>query len=285
MQQKLDNLETLLLDPEWVYNVIVYYQLRAFNQRCTRKLARFAEQLKQQREKRLQSKVIDAWSDNRDEQVQAIQAQIGEQLMQIQMLEDQLQAERHRFSMMSSLSRFFRKRSTKKMLDKTAEQIHTSQRRESELVASLKEVRSRQTPDTEGLNVASKRSINFMILSFAQQTYLHFSEDDLAGLGKEASDKSVGAINYGSKADCDLILDLVRKRADSMDNVSDFADVLQQRAKLIAERALFDHDDDAVPAAGTVATVYAIDENGVIKEKDANLVGENYWNVAGVFSR
>ena len=52
LQQKLDHLEELLLDPDWAANVVVFYQLRSLALRCQRKLAKFAEQLKQQREQR-----------------------------------------------------------------------------------------------------------------------------------------------------------------------------------------------------------------------------------------
>jgi len=34
VHQKLNHLEQLLLDPEWVYNVTVYYQLQHLNLRC-----------------------------------------------------------------------------------------------------------------------------------------------------------------------------------------------------------------------------------------------------------
>jgi hypothetical protein len=285
LQQQLEHLENLLLDPDWVYNVIVHYQLRAFNQQCRNKLARFAEELKQQREQRQNSKVVDVWNDRRDEEAQDYQAQLGEQRMQMQMLEDQLQAERHRLSMLGGYARFLRRRSITTTLDRIAERIAESQQRESELLASLEEIQSRNAPDTEGLDVASKRSINFMILSFAQHMYLHFSADGLAGMAKESGDKSVGAINYGTKADCDSILEVVQKRVDSMDTVSDFADVLQRRAKLIAAKALFKLDEDAVPVAGTVSTVFSFDANAVISENDANLIGENYWNIANVLSR
>jgi hypothetical protein len=95
----------------------------------------------------------------------------------------------------------------------------------------------------------------------------------------------VGAINYGTKADCDSILEVVQKRVDSMDTVSDFADVLQRRAKLIAAKALFGLDEDAVPVAGTVSTVFSLHANAEISENDANLIGENYWNIANVLSR
>lgn len=285
LQQKLDHLESLLLDPDWAYNVVVYYQLRAFNQRCTSKLARFAEQLKQQREKRQHGKVVGKWTDQRDEEVQKLQSHIGEQRMHMQMLEDQLLAERHRLSMMGGFARFLRRRTITRNLDEIAIRIEESQQRESDLLASLEEVNARDLPDTEGLDIASKRSINFMILSFAQQMYLHFSDGDLAGLAKEAGEKSVGSSNYGTKTVCDSILKTVQTRGDSMENVSGFADVLQRRAKMISEKAMFEVDNDAVPIAGTVATVFDIDSNGLVREHEANLIGDNYWKIAMVLSR
>ena len=104
-------------------------------------------------------------------------------------------------------------------------------------------------------------------------------------MAKEAGDKSVGAVNYGGKSECNLIIEHVAKRIESLDKASDFADILQKRAKLIAEKAVFRSDDDAVPVSGTVATVFAINHKGVVKEKDANLLGENYWNLSGIVSR
>ncbi len=70
-----------------------------------------------------------------------------------------------------------------------------------------------------------------------------------------------------------------------MEKITDFADILQRRAGLIAEHAVFKEDNDVVPIPGTVATVFAIDVNGVIREKDANLLGENYWELSNVLSR
>ena len=65
VQQKLEHLESLLVDPDWVHNVVVFYQLRALNMSCQRKLARFAEQLKQQREKREHSRLLEEWNEKK----------------------------------------------------------------------------------------------------------------------------------------------------------------------------------------------------------------------------
>jgi len=285
VQQKLDHLERLLLDPEWVYNVIIYYQLKQLNLRCQSKLEKFSEQLKQQREQRQHNRLVGNWNERRAQEAAGIERQIVEQRMQVQMLEDQLQAERHRLVMMSGFLKIFRRRSVTAILDNLAETIESAQLQEEELLLHYDEIQNRVPPDTEGLDIATKRLINFTILAFAQQLFLHFDEDGVAGMAKEAAEKSVGAINYGGKKECDVIVGRVQKLADSFDNVSDFADVLQQRAKLIAEIAQFRSNDDAVPVSRTVSTLFAISRKGVVKESDANLLGDNYWNLSNIISR
>jgi hypothetical protein len=285
VQQKLDHLENLLLDPEWVYNIVTVFQLRGLNNRCQSKLAKFAEQLKQQRERRLQSRVFDAWNERRGAEVAGIEGRIGEQRMQVQTLEDRLQAERHRLATMSGFMRLIRGKGVTKGLDDLAESIESAQQNERNLLLKLDEIEKRQRPGAQGLDTASKRLINFMIIAFGQQLYLHFEEDELAEMAKESGEKSIGAINYGGKASCDEILARINKRLDSFENAADFAEVLQQRAKLIAAKATFRGNDDAVPVSASVSTVYAIDKNAAIKESEQNLLGANYWDITNVVSR
>ena len=67
--QQLEQLESLLLDPAKVYSTVTYFQLRAINARCTAKLAKFAELLKQQREQRIHSRLVDEWNQLRQQKV------------------------------------------------------------------------------------------------------------------------------------------------------------------------------------------------------------------------
>jgi hypothetical protein len=285
VQQKMDHLESLLLDREWVHNVVTFYQLRRLAMHCNARLARFSEELKQQREQRIHSKSLNQWNAERSERVAAIQAEINKNRLQTQLLEDQLQSERHRLMTMNGFSRMLKGKNLKSAIDDIETRIEAGLSREQDLLVELEKVQNLTPPDHEGLDTATKRSINFMILSFAQQLYLTFLDDNLGAMAKEASEKSVGAINYGTKYECDEIIALIEKRWDSLESVTDHADVLQKRAKLIAQHALFRHDNDVIPAPGSVATVYAIDANGVIKERDANLLGDNYFAISKVLSR
>jgi len=115
--------------------------------------------------------------------------------------------------------------------------------------------------------------------------YLDYEEDNLVGLAKEAREKSVGAINYGGGADCDVLLRRLNDRRKEAEQAGDFAEVLKKRAAMVAKHAMFHNDDDAVPVPGTVATVFDINPSGSTRQKDANLLGENYFGITKVLSR
>lgn len=285
VQQKLDHIESLLLDPEWVHNVVVFYQLRRLAAHCESKLDRFAERLKQQREQRVQSKVLASWNEERRQERDRINARIGDHRVRIQKLEDDLQAARQKLQTMGGLARMVRGKSQTASVDQFETSLVAAQHREGELLWELDKLEKLEPPPHEGLDITTKRSINCMILAFAQQLYLDYVEDDLVALAKESREKSVGAVNYGSKAECDELLDIVYRRREEVDAAGESADALQTRAHKIAEHAQFRHDDDAVPIPATVSTIFNIDGNGVVRKMDANLLGENYFGIAKVMSR
>lgn len=285
LQQKIDHLEELLVDPDWAYNVIVFFQLRGLALRCQQKLSKFAEQLKQQREQKRHNRLLVSWNEERTQEARVLEGRVTDKRAVIQQLEDQLQAERRRLMSMSGFLKIFKRRSVTALLNGLAEQIATVQGEEEHLLLGIEEIQNRQPPAIEGLDVSSKRSINLMIIAFAQQLYLTFADDNLAAMAKESSEKSVGAINYGTRGDCEKVLEKIEKVTECLDQASDFAETLQRRSKLIGEKALFRNDTDVVPASDTVATLYKIDANGLVKESDANILGENWWGISKILSR
>lgn len=285
VEQKLQHLENLLLDPDWVYNIVTFFQLRRMSLSCETKLSKFAEQLKQQRERRLQDQLLGDWNARRAAEAAAVERQVGEHRMRIQMLEDRLQAERSRLAAMGSIVKMFRGRSVAEGLGELAHRIDAAQEEERQLLLDLEAIEKRQPPATQGLDIAAKRAINCMIIAFSQQLFLLFRDVDLAEMAKEARQKSIGAVNYGGKLACDEILAKVRKRLESLEKATEFAEIVRRRAKLISDKAKYRNEDDAVPVAASVSTVYAIDKDGLVKESSHNLLVENYWNMAAALSR
>jgi hypothetical protein len=285
VEQKFNHLESLLLDPEWVHNVVTFYQLRRLATHCAARLARFAEQLKQQREKRALDSVLDPWRAEQEQARAAAEASIGEHCLHLQRLEDRLQAERHRFDMMGSLSRILKGKAHSQVIVNIERSISEAHAKKSELLDELERVESAEAPPSPGLDVSAKRSINFMILAYAQQLYVQYFEDNLVNLAKEAGEKSVGAVSYGNKDDCDEILARLAACREESRQIHDATGTLQMRAQLIADEASFGRNDDAVPVPASVGTVFDINEDGVVSKIYANLLGENYFGLAKVMSR
>ncbi len=195
LHQKLEHLEELLIDPQWVHNVVVFYQLRSLGLRCERKLAAFGEQLKQQREQKQHNSALVQWNETRTAEARDIEKQILLKRDSVQQFEDQLQAERQRLMNMSGFLKIFRRRSVTAILDSLAEQLDLVRQDESDLTQDLEKIRDRKPPDNEGLDILTKRSINLMILSFAQQQDALFADNDLAELFRVSGEKSVGSVN------------------------------------------------------------------------------------------
>ena len=203
LQQKLDHLQDLLIDAEFSHNVVVFYQLRGLGYQCESKLTKFAEQLKQQREQKRHHTLLSDWHEGLREESKQVELELLEIRDLNYQLEDQLQSEQRRLTTMNAFTRLFRGRSAMKLVDSIATQIETTGHEEIAVRNRLSEIKDRQPPDNQGLDIAAKRSINLMILSFAQQLYLHFDDTGIVGLVKEATQKSVGSINYGSRHECD----------------------------------------------------------------------------------
>jgi len=285
IQQRLDHLEELLRDPEWAHNIVVYYQLRGLGKLAERKLARFAEQLKQQREQKKHNSLIVNWNEDRKQEARAVEGDALETRDRIQLLEDQLQSEQSRLTSMSRFTRIFRGRSVMKLIDGLAAQLEVAIQKEQALQDQIEEILNREPPDHQGLDIPVKRSINLMILSFAQQLYVQFDEYGIASLAKEATEKSVGAINYGTPYECQKLLENIASGIQQLDRATEFADTLKKRAMMLGERAKFPGRDHAVPVPDTVAKLIRIDANGLVRESDLNVVGANYWGISNVFSR
>ena len=285
LQQKLNHLEELLVDPDLAHNVIVFYQLRGLALRCQNKLTKFAEQLKQQREQKQHECLLVSWNEERRREASGLERQISEIRDTVHQLEDQLQAERRRLDAMSGFLKIFRRRSVTAILSNLDERIAVAQQEEEHLLRQVEEIQNRKPPDNEGLDIPTKRSINLMIIAFAQDLFLGFSDEALAAMAKEANDKGVGAINYGTRNECDQLLVQIYQLIETMEQASDFAESLQQRSKLLAQHADFRNDTDVVPVAGTVATIYNIGANGLVKENETNILGENWWGISNVLSR
>ncbi|MBT8096734.1 MAG: hypothetical protein KJO19_06825 [Woeseia sp.] len=283
--KRLSNLESLLMNPDWARNALAYYQLRGLAQRCENKLGKFAEQLKQQREGKYRSRVLLAWNEDRARQRKLLERKLADVHHGTLEIEGRLRLEEAQRQSMRGLFGLFRRRGIDSKLEVLRHKLASAKQAEYELFANIQNIDNQKPPENLGLDVETKRSINFQIIAFAQQLYLQFGSADFAKLVKETMDHSVEGGDYGTAEECNALIERTQQQAEAMDKKSDFAELLQQRADLMAESAEFRSDYEVVPKAPSVSTVYVFREEGAIADSKVNLLGENYWGVANALTR
>ncbi len=285
LQQKLDHLEDLLLDPQWVHNVVVFYQLRNLAKSCERHLTTFAEQLKLQREQKQHEEYREEWQAKLAEETAQLQEMLLNHRNSMQQLEDQVAAGLQDLESLGFLAKIFKSRAVKAAIRESESQLEMARAEEEAMLSDLAAIDRRAEPEHRGLDVASKRSINLMILAFAQELFLNFEDKEFAKLVKEANEKSAGSINYGNRFDCTQLLDQIEDRMTMMENNKEFAGILRKRATLLSKNAEFRNKNDVVPTAASTETVYDIGEDDSVRELQLPILGENWWGIAKVLSR
>lgn len=285
LKQKLEHLEHLLVEPEWGRSVFVMYQLRGLGTRCTNKIGRFAEQIKRQQEQKLHGEAVSRWRASIEADASAVRTEILELEEHSQAARDEIGQLESQFQSMGRIMRFVRRANFRRRIERLGNDIGMLSERIAERQQAVVDIENREPPEMAGLSLMAKRSINFTILAYAQQLYISFDDDDLAGLVKEACDKSAGAVRYGTEAECEEIVARVRRAEGRLARGRDFAAEIQKRARLISEGAAYGDDEDAVPLPDTVSTLFRFDNLGNVETTVANLLGQNYWGLATVMSR
>lgn len=283
--RKLANLESLLMNPEWACNAVVHYQLRGLAQRCENKLAKYAEQLKQQCESKRRNSVLVSWNDERLRQRARVEKRLAEIQQDMRGLQHRLQDEESRVNSMIGILKIFRRHSSNAQLDILRHKLAIAANDESKLLAKIESINNQRPPDNAGLDAQSKRAINFLIVAFAQHLFLQLGGSDFAVTVKETMGRGVEAVKYGDEIECNQMLERIAQKAKILKKTKDIGEELQKRAELLAERASFAGEQEIVPAASSVAAIFTFAADGSVAEVKGNILGENYWGIARVLSR
>ena len=284
-EQELANLENLLVDPQWIHNLVVFYRFRGLNARCCAELRKFADRLKLQREQRRRKSLLANWKARRNAKIAKVEQALARQRQVVRDIEHKVTAERTNMESMNPLSKLLKGRQSNGAVDELEEQLALARVNAAKLASEREKVKALKPPSVPVMDTGTKRSVNLMMLAFAQGLLLRFSDRNMASMVREASNASPGGINYGSPADCAKLLQQLDDEHRRLETLSDSPQVLKARAVRIAEHADFSSPDDAIPVAGTVAAVFAFDSGGNVETTDTNILGQDYWELSSVVLR
>lgn len=287
-QQRLDQLEGLLAEPERAATAAVYFQLRGVWAYGRRRLVRLARDLGTRQLEREGQREAARFEEHRLAALHAIEQRLLPLQERRALLEGELTVVRaQRFERTGFWNYFARRR-----LDGEQAVLTAAQRSVDEQIERYERARhdklKEEAPLPDAIGVEGKRLVNLSVLALAQELLLAFGEHDVGALARDASLRQVSEVNYGTLQACrDLSrkIEAVLRQVEALDEL---AGRMRRRTEFLRLTVGYRRDSDTVPAADTLAvvpaqfTVEGDPRSAGGRELAINVLADEYWDVYGV---
>ena len=281
-------LESRLADPVAGYNALVYFQLRELWDRARTKLEVFCEELKTQQKDRERKKQIMVFNQERQKRLTDINAKIVKVKAQSDSAKKTYQAIETKYTELSGVFNLLRRRRLHPTLEQNRIEYEKVRERIESLFDERIKIESEPWPDYPGLSVEGRRVINLAVVALAQHLCVHFSEHNLSALARTAVVQKIGKVDYGSKSDCEYLMNRIRDAVVSTEENRNYSEELKARSKLLKNKAEYRNDRDTRPIADSVGGIpvalpgaeFGNTVAGIPLE--INVIAEDYWNVSQV---
>jgi len=278
VQQQLEQLEGLLVDPRQAANAAVFYQLRGIWQHCRKKMTRFARDLNARQQDREHRRDIARFQQERQAEYDVIDKQL-ELLLKISARQEaELRACGEQLRKVNGFWHYFKRRTIKARFAHLHDSFESTVSQVANLRAAKRELARQPSPCFEGLSTEGKRLINVAIIALAQELLLHFSRHDVARLAREASVRNVTDVAYGGIQQCRELNGMIDRILKSLDTVADLADKVHHRAGLLRRSAKYRRESDTVPEAGSFGKIPRKPGTSG-HDIEVNVLTEEYWDI------
>jgi hypothetical protein len=285
-QEQLEGLERLLTNPLAAANAMVYFQLRHLWKVAAVRIEQFGAELDVQRRSRERRQLHDAELAKRRRRLGAIRDKLDDLAEKRRSVIDEAYRVEQRLQRANLVARWLQGPRARRHLKGLSNGRRVLEDRIEELKELTEKIQGEELPEPQGLSLESRRTINTAILALAQHLAVHFAEHDLATLAKTATQRPVGEMHFGDRAECDRMVERVRERLQDLKQQK-LADVVRKRAEMLKASLTYRNETDAVPHSECLDTI-AVNvsaEPGVPTRRvsDAalrvNVLTDDYWDV------
>jgi len=287
-QSQLEGLERLLADPLAAANAMVYFQLRHMWRVGASKLQQFAEELRQQREKRERQLLHNTVLAKRNRRLDAIRHKLGELLQKRKgVIEESRQVE-SRLENLGFLVRPFSAPALRRQIQGLSRNREALEERIEEFNEVIEKIQAEPLPEPEGLSAENQRLVNVACIALAQHLVVHFWENGLASLACKAARRTVGEMQFGDRRTCDQMVESIRERIESLNADRKLAERVKERTDQLVTEVTYTHETNVLPVQSAVAEI-ALSlaeevEGKPVPTLRVNVLEENFWDLSGVLS-
>jgi uncharacterized coiled-coil DUF342 family protein len=279
-QQRLEQLEVALGDPEQAMTAVAYYRLRAIWEYCHSRLKSMGMELARAQHEQAERlhvagfrRKVGAVLEKIENELKLATAQGEELSAQIDNLCEQRSARK-------SLWNYFRRRSLTAEIERCTAERNVIRISIGKLAEKMHVGKGEEPPEFAGLDVAARRKINIAVIAYAQELFLHFADRELAKQLKEASVWQLLDARYGSPRDCRVLWKYADDRMALLQADAKLRDRVQFRAGKLQAEVVYRNEGDTVPEAVTLSLIPLYKANGRQRgDIEMNVLGEEYWDI------
>jgi hypothetical protein len=288
-QEQLEGLERLLTNPLAAANAMVYFQLRHLWRVGAQKIEQFGAELKTQREQRERAQLQEAALAKRSRRLGAITERLDSVLRKQQELLEDFRAAEVLLASMNGFKRFFKGPRIRSRMNGMKAGNGALQEKIAELQELQEKMQGEALPEPDGLSLESRRLINCAVIALAQHLAVHFSENDLIGLTKTATERPVGDMKFGDRRDCDQMVERIRERIEDLRQQTGLADDVRLRTDFLGRQVQYRNETDSLPTTESVATTERSPQAGNEPSQRSsnetlriNVLLDEYWDIFAV---
>lgn len=284
-QQRLEQLEGLLADPERAANAAVFFQLRGIWAYARRRLNRLARDLGFRQQEREGQRDAGRFEEHRQAAITAIEQRLVPLEERRALLDGELDALRSRRQERSGFWNYFGRR----RLDTDLATLSAARQSLEDQIQRYERARSDKLKEKaagpEAIGVEGQRLVNLSIIALAQELLLLFSEHDVASEARAASLRQVSEANYGSIDDCRVLSQRIAAVLRKVEGMDELAGRVRRRADYLRSVVFYRRDSDTAPAPDSLASIpvelaTAGDPRPVGgREVQVNVLADEYWDI------
>jgi len=280
VQQRLDQLETILANPDVATSAIAYYQLKHIWNLCHDRLVSIASSLEKNRHDAEYRLHIAGFRRKLYKSLTSIQRELNDVNQNGEVLRARILKLREQRVRCSGFWLFFKRRRLTAEINTMRVERRSVTMQLGELTEEIQSRSSVEPPEFDGLQVADKRMINLTVIAFAQEYYLHFADHDLAAKALEASVRQVADVRYGGKRDCRSIAMYAEEGVASLAADADLRAQVDLRLKHLEATVSYRREADTIPAVESVDAIQTFRNDGKLRGTvSVNVLLDEYWDL------
>jgi len=289
VQEMLSALEQRLGAQDGGYPALVFYQLRSFWQLGRELIEQFLADLARQLEDRERRAHFAEHNRRQFTQRQTIETQLRSSETQVADASTYLAGLQSERAGLTRFWHYFKRRNLDHRIESARSALSGAEAALVESRAAFEALEKEAAPEFPGLSLDARRAINLAAIAYAEVLCLRLVKTRLVTLAREATARREVSDDYGSRAECELLMaEIARSRAliQARTNIAQEVKVRSERLKQIARyRGATDSTPTPESIAFSEGDVLAGETLGASVARMPNVLAEDTWDLFRILLR